>query len=269
MLSTDEKGHTTSRNFMTGCCTDQSTGKKALSFFGTLLLITVMTVIVCMMTSFENDLLRIALNSLIAGIVLVMLYYNGLSQGTEAVIKGEILQKKWEKTHETDVNEKKACYHPLKGLITAMLGSLPIWILALILALNTEKQMTGPGVLPGWTQSYLRRPEIGDPLYMYTHPTAITAVDIIRIIVRASLMPFSNIIGSSNPDGLLWMERLSPLLVLFPALAFGAGYLGGPGARKKVHAEIAENAKIRAKREAREKRKRKTLVQRKGPEQLN
>ena len=68
-------------------------------------------------------------------------------------------------------------------------------------------------------------------------------------------------------DAMLLAERLSPLIVLLPAAAYGTGYLQGQKERTRIHTGIAENRKSRARKE---KRARKARMNRpKGPEQLN
>ena len=51
-------------------------------------------------------------------------------------------------------------------------------------------------------------------------------------------------------DGMLLLERLSPIIVLLPAIAYGTGYLQGQKERTRIHTGIAENRKSRAARRA-------------------
>ena len=108
---------------------------------------------------------------------------------------------------------------------------------------------------------------VGEALAAYTVRGGMQFVDVLRIIVRILIMPFISMVGSENRDGLLLVERLSPVIVLLPALAYGTGYLQGRSERTKIHTGIAENRKSRARKE---KRARKARVARpKGPKQLN
>ena len=101
----------------------------------------------------------------------------------------------------------------------------------------------------------------------YTVREGMSAVDVIRIIVRICVMPFVSMAGAENRDAMLMVERLSPLLVLLPAIAYGTGYLQGQKERTRIHTGIAESRKNRARKE---KRARKARMNRpKGPEQLN
>ena len=80
-------------------------------------------------------------------------------------------------------------------------------------------------------------------------------------------MPFVSMCGAENRELLLFVERISPLIVMIPAAAYGTGYLQGPARRRKVLTEIEENARKRRIREKRERRARNVVP--KGPEQLN
>ena len=187
--------------------------------------------------------------------------------GTEGVSRGEILFQHIQKGQEASQSEKRIPFHPAKGFVIGLLGSSLFVILALLLALTAERQMTGAGTLPTWMESYMRRSEISDALAGYSQSAAVSATDIFRIIIRLTIMPFVSICGAENRDLLLTVERLSPALVLIPAAAYGTGYMQGPSRRRKIHSEIAENARRRRIREKRERRARITVP--KGPQQLN
>ena len=164
-------------------------------------------------------------------------------------------------------SEKAICFHPAKGYLTGLLGVLPILLCAILLALTTQRQTTGYGALPGWMSTYQQRSEIGDALVAYTVREGIQFTDVLRIIVRIAVMPFIGMVGGENRDGLLMVERLSPLLVLLPVLAYGTGYLQGRTERTRIHTGISESRKSRARKEKRERKAR--ANQRKEPEQLN
>ena len=156
----------------------------------------------------------------------------------------------------------------MKGYVNGLAGSVLFLIPALILAATAQRQLTGAGTLPSWMEGYMRRTEIGDALVQYTQVEGFSFADILRLIVRVSVMPFVSMAGAENKDLLLLIERLSPLLVLLPGIAFGTGYLQGPARRKLIHTEIAQNTRKRISREKRERKARAARVP-KGPEQLN
>ena len=93
--------------------------------------------------------------------------------------------------------------------------------------------------------------------------------DYLRIIVRIALIPFVNIIGTANSRGLLVLERLSPILVLIPAVSYGSGYLTGRGIRTKVHTAISENDRRRVRKERKARKARRDHSAFRPPEKLN
>ena len=254
--------------FVKGSIFDENTVRNALKFFGTLLMVILMTFIVCTMTSFESTFLRMVSNGAIALLVLFIMYNIGGKLGTEAVARGEIMYQRQEKGLDVTENERRLSFHPMKGFVIGALGTLLVLIPAVILAITAKKQMTTIGVLPSWTSTLVRRSEIGDALAAYTEEKAMEWSDILRALVRACIMPFISMTGTANKDGLLLVERLSPVILLLPAAAYGFGFISGRKERTRVHTEIAESQRIRKKRENKEKRARKAAAD-KAPEQLN
>ncbi len=253
--------------FMRGKPNDENTMRQALKFFGAMILVAFMSFIVCSMTSFNNHILRIGINIVIEALIILIFFSKGADFGTDGVSRGEILYQHIQKGQEASENEKKIPFHAMKGYIVGILGSALFLIGATLLAFTAERQMTGAGTLPSWLDSYMRRSEISDALASYSQSTGITLTDILRIIIRVAIMPFISMCGAENRDLLLVIERISPILVMIPAAAYGTGYLQGPARRRKVHKEIAENARKRRIREKRERRARTPVS--KGPQQLN
>ncbi len=253
--------------FLTGSPTDERTVKSALGVFGLMAILMLMTFLVCSAFTMDNDILRIGLNLVVEALALVLFYNNAVSKGTEAVARGEILWGRQEKGLTFAASEKAICFHPAKGYLTALLGVLPILLCAILLAVTAQRQTTGYGALPSWMSTYQQRSEIGDALVAYSVREGIQFTDVLRIIVRIAVMPFIGIVGGENRDGLLMVERLSPLLVLLPVLAYGTGYLQGRTERTRIHTGISESRKSRARKEKRERKAR--VNQRKEPEQLN
>ena len=176
-----------------------------------------------------------------------------------------VLVSEWEKGNKIVIGIKNKTE---EGFLIGFLGSLLFLVFALILAFTAGKQMTGAGGLPSWMDTYMRRSEISGALASYTQTDPMNITDILRIVIRLLIMPFISMAGAENRGALLLAERLSPVLVLLPAIAYGAGYLQGPARRKRIHTEIAANAKKRRIREKREKRSRISAAP-KGPQQLN
>lgn len=254
-----------SKPFLTGNPVDTTTGKSALLIFGSLLVVAVLYLIVCSMMMFDSLALRIVVNGLVVFLTLAVFYSSGMSQGSVAVNNGEIMHHRRETGAQILPEELARSYHPLKGFLTGLAGTLPLFLCALVFAFITSKQMTGIGALPSWVAALEGREEVGPALAFYRTGGGWTLESILRIIIRLSLMPYVNMIGSSNAEGLLLLERLSPILVLFPGLAYGVGYTQGVKVRSRVHADIAKNVRKKAKKNARSKKAPKA----KGPIELN
>lgn len=235
--------------------------KYALSTFGLM----VAFLLFGTMMMWKNVFLRLALNG---GLLLFgyLLYWQaGLSSGTVAVNKGEIFYQREQTGRETSEKERQEAYHPMKGFIVSLLGSIPMFLIAVGLALTAQRVMASAGVLPGWLETLERRDEIGGALQSYHQAAGMSVTDALRLMVRMALMPLVNIIGAENKDALLILERVSPLLMLLPAVFYGVGYQGGVRARSKIHSDIEAGKRKMRRRQKRERQQRTG----KGPEQLN
>ena len=255
--------------FLTGSTLDENTLKNSAKFFGLYIMITFVSFIACSSSTFGGDILRFVLNILIIGVILMLFFNFGSGKGAEAVSRGEILYQKQEKGQFISVGEKKICFHKLKGFAISLIGMIPMLIPAIMLAFCTTLQTTDSGTLPSWMQSYIRRSDIGNALVNYTQPVGMQFTDYLRAFVRICLLPFVNLIGYTNKTGLLIMERLSPVLLLLPAAAYGIGYLSGRSIRTRIHTTISENDKKRIRREKKRQKIRSRTVQHREPEQLN
>ena len=186
--------------------------------------------------------------------------------GAAAVNQGEILYQRRETGRSVNEKDLALSYHPVKGIVNALLGSVPFMLCALLLALLTERQVAQLGALPGWISGMERREEIGAALAYYHVNTGMELVDVMRVVIRMCIMPYVNILGASNADAMLVLERLSPVLMLLPAVCHGLGYMQGVKARTRVHSEIAAGKR---KQKRREKKRRQQRMQQRGPQQLN
>ena len=254
--------------FLTGSITDENTVKNCMQFFGTLILVFFVSFIACATASFDNLILRLILNTAVIAVTLMVFYNNGAGRGADAVTQGEILYQKQEKGRTFSNSERAVCFHPMKGYLIGLAGTLPFLIAAAILAANTSVQMTDAGTLPSWMQGYVRRSDIGNALVNYTNPEGMRFIDYLRAFVRICILPFINIVGYNNKIGLLAMERISPLILLLPAISFGTGYLKGKKIRTRIHTVISENDKRRIRKENK-RRSRRTASRSHEPEQLN
>ncbi len=253
--------------FLTGSPRDERTLKAAAGFLGLLLAAMSLTFLVCTVLGTASLPIRVVLNGMAEILVLTAFFSRGAALGTEAVARGEIQYQRQERGERVADSEKAMCFHPWKGFVTALIGSAPVLICALGLALTARRQMTGAGTLPSWISPYMSRADVGDALAGYAASAPIGVVDVLRIIIRIAIMPFISMISVENRDGLLLLERLSPVLVMLPGLAYGLGYLQGKAQRTKIHTGIAENNRRRAKKERKARKAR--ISEPKRPEQLN
>lgn len=255
--------------FLSGRITDERTLRNSLVFFGTAIVIFFVVMIACASAVFNSTVLRILLNTAVIVLALYIFFNNGTRRGTDDVTRGEILWQKQEKEQEVADSERRMCFHPMKGYVIGLIGSVPFLILTICLAATTTLQMTEAGTLPSWMQSFVRKSDIGAALISYTQPEGMTAVDFIRAIVRIILLPFVNLVGPSNKAGILLLERISPLIMLLPAAAYGTGYLTGKSVRTQVHTAISANEQKRIRTEKKRRAARNRQQSRREPEQLN
>lgn len=251
--------------FVAGAPVDSRTAAGALKYVAATFGLMAAFLLLGAMMMWKNTILRVGLNLGLLLFGYLIFYQAGLSAGTVAVNKGEIFHQRDTTGRTTSEKERMEAYHPLKGFIVSLLGSIPIFLIAVVLALTARKVMTSAGALPDWLQTLERREEIGGALLSYHQAAGITLTDALRLMVRMSLMPLVNIIGPEGKDALLTLERVSPLLVMIPALFYGMGYQGGVRVRQRVHSDIEAGKRKIKRRQKRENRNR----THKGPERLN
>ncbi|MBQ8160668.1 MAG: hypothetical protein IJ083_07925 [Clostridia bacterium] len=258
--------HPVTKPYLTGSAVDGTTVKSALMIFGGIAACAVLFLIVCSVMLFDSLALRIVTNGLVMAVVLLIFYSSGISRGSVAVNQGEIMYHRRETGMTIKDEEQARCYHPLKGFIIGLLGTLPFFLAALVLGLIAKRQMTGLGALPSWVSGAETREEIALPLKYYHQGMALGLEGTLRLVVRLSIMPFVNMVGTASPDNLLTLERCSCLLELLPGIAYGFGYTRGVDVRTKVHTDIAAGKRKRARKAKKEKERRRAP---KGPTQLN
>lgn len=253
--------------YMRGDVIDRTTLSSALKLFGGMVVMAVLFLIVGVMLTFRQNWINIVVNTCILLGVYMFFHQLGMSAGAEAVNQGEIMYSRAEKGRPVADWERSMCYHPAKGMITALLGSIPLFLCALILALITQRQMTNLGTLPAWLGNLEGREEIGNALVFYHETGSMSFEGILRLVIRMATMPYVNMIGTADKDGLLILERVSPVIMLLPAIFYGAGYVGGVGVRSSIHTNIALGKKKAKRKQAKERRAR--MQTKRGPQQLN
>jgi len=266
MANKQNKVEKVTKAYMKGDIFDRTTLPSAFKVFIGTGVMCVLFLIACIMMSLDNQVLNVALNLSVAVCVYLLFFHYGMTSGTDDVNHGEIMLSREEKGRPVADWERSMCFHPLKGMAVGLIGSVPLVLISVIFALIAQRQMTGLGSLPSWVSGLESRPEIGGALAYYHDAVPMDLEAILRMIIRMSVMPYVNIIGSANKDGLLTLERLSPLLNILPAIFYGIGYMNGVRMRTAVHTNIALGKKKLKKKQAKERRIRR---QNRGPEQLN
>lgn len=253
--------------YLRGNVIDTSSVKTAVLFVGAMLGMALANLLLTAALMWDSVILRVGANGIVLMVIYLLFYQSGANKGAGDVNQGEILHQRRESGRSVEQKDVNRCYHPLKGIVAALLGSIPVFVAALVLALVAQRQMSSIGALPSWIGGLERRDEVGQALSFYGQVSPLTLEDGLRIVIRMLLMPFVNMVGTKNMDGLLTLERISPVLTLLPALVYGLGYMQGVKIRSRVHTDIALGKRKRAKKE--KKRRQARARQMKGPEQLN
>ena len=201
--------------------------------------------------SFDNVLLNLLLNLGAVVATVGMTYMEGLRNGDTDVSVGEILYMRKETGRTIDRIDLERSYHPVKGVLTALAGSGLFLLMALVHAVLAEPQYYTLGVLPGWVQT-VTADEVQLPLAYYNRETSFELVDLLRILTRISVMPYINLVGTDSIRGMLLVDRLSPVLIMLPAIGYVVGYLRGPVSRAYTHGNIAANTRRHKRKQQKE-----------------
>ena len=198
-------------------------------------------------------------------------YMQGLSQGENDAAFGEIIYGRRENGHQVPKAECDRSFHPMKGYFAALAGAAPFVLIALVYAFMARPSYYSLGVLPSWTEGLVAQTEFGTALNYYSEPVKLGVFGVLRIIVRAMIMPFVNIAMAVDMDTVLLVERLSPLFVLISPLGYAFGYSRGQMLRNQINTGIKLGDERKKKREAKARKKRQRQQQQprtKGPQQL-
>ena len=211
---------------------------------------------------FDNTPLRIAANLLLVAVCGMLLYVDGSKQGEGDVALGETTLSQLQANRKVSQAEIDRCYHPLKSIVVALIGCLPILLISIPFAVTAEKPVYMLQPLPGWMQDVGKGyVDVSLPLSYYQTGGSISAMDIIHMIVRAMALPFFSIASGFGVDAELLVSRLTPLLVCLPVIGYPIGYFSGPKARALVHGDINRSNKRHARKNRKAVRARKERTQ--------
>ena len=235
-------------------------GKRALS----ILAISLVYLIAGLLLGFDSLFGRIASCLVVVGLAVYYQYYQGMVQGQGDAAFAEIMYTRDAEGREVTPRDRERCFHPLKGFFATLMGAVPFVLFALVFAFITKPASYVLGVLPSWTESMLAQSEFGDALRYYGANGGLAAVDVMRVIDRALVMPFINVASYIGDSAALTVERLSPLLLLIAPLGYGFGYRQGLNLRTKINTGIkmGDDKKKRKERKARKQRQRSSSPER-------
>ncbi|MEG1890705.1 MAG: hypothetical protein RSB91_03805 [Clostridia bacterium] len=235
-------------------------GKRALS----VLAVSVLYLITGMLLSFDNLIMRVLCCAAVVGLAVYYQYYQGMVLGQSDASFAEIMYAREQDGRQVTKQDRDRCFHPMKGFFAAMVGAVPFVLFAIAFAMITKPIVYTLGVLPSWTEGMLRQNEFGDALRYYQQGAGMSALDVMRILDRAMVMPFINVAAYLGDSQTLLVERLSPLLVLIAPLGYGCGYCQGLKLRIKINTGIkmGDDKKKRKERKARKQRQRSSAPER-------
>ena len=236
--------------------------------FLSVLIIAVVYLFVGMMITFDSVVLRTVLSLLVVAAVCYFVYGNGTAQGENDAAHGEIMAQREAEGRPVSQTDRERCFHPLKGFFAAAAGTLPFFIFCLIFAFLTRPAEYMLGALPSWVAGFSTQSEFSDGLAYYSAVGGMAAIDIIRIIDRAMVMPFISVAALISDEAALTVERLSPMLVLIAPMFFGIGYAQGKNIRARINTGILEGVNKKRRKETKDRRKRAQQRTVKKPEQL-
>jgi len=193
---------------------------------------------------FDNQVLTMLANLLVVFTAGGLMFMDGARVGEGDVAFGETVLTREEKGRGLSKDDIARCYHPMKAVVTAFLGVVPILLLTIPFAVTSEKQVYILQGLPSWVSSFREGyADMAAPLSYYPTSATLTAWDILRVIVRLLNLPFVSMVNGMEANALLWVDRLCPILVCLPAVGYPLGYLTGPRHRAMVHGNISRNQK--------------------------
>ena len=234
--------------YLKGNVFDGTAMKRALRLMAYFLMFAFLYLMVGSALQLGNAFLRTVMNLLMVLVCAAILYMDGARLGEAEVAFGEIAYGRQQSGRDVEEKDRERCFHPLKGVVIALVAAVPLLLLTIPNALTAEKQVYTLQSLPKWVSGYGSQAEIPAPLSYYSRQVSVTVMDVVHMISRILIFPFANIATVDNKDALLLMDRLSPLLSCLPLLGFPLGYLTGPRSRALVHGDISSSNKRQQRR---------------------
>ncbi len=214
----------------------------SLSIFAYMWLLLMVFLVFGALLIFGNRIISIIINVAFLSICGYFFYFRGLYVGTRQAAASEIAFKDKLLGKNSSVNPDE-CFTRWRGFVAVVFGMLPFFLVALYFALHTERQYYQLGSLPSWLNQYMHYDNLDVALGYYMENTGLHAMDILRIFVRGSIMPFVSMANNAGAEVMLTVEKLSPLLILLVPSLYGFGYVQGENNRIQINKAIHSNAK--------------------------
>ena len=251
--------------YVTGSFHGKDAWRLALKRLASVLEVSLFYFLGSMLTNFNSLPGRLIPALLLVGAAAAYQMLRGKAQGASDVAYGETLYRRQAEGKDCGAEDRERSYHKLKGFFAALMGALPLVIVTAVFAALTGPIRYQLGALPAWTEELLGQSEWGDALRYYEQTVSVTALDVLRVVVRAMSMPMISVAAWLGNDAVLLAERLTPLLVLLAPLAYGVGYLQGPDERARVNGSIRQGVANKKRKENKERKRRQAS---KTPERL-
>lgn len=216
--------------------------KMSLSVFGYMWLLLLIFLVFGALLVFDNKIIAIIINTAFLLLCGYFFYNRGLFVGTKHAAASEIAFKNKLFDEHSNVNPDE-CFTKCRGFVAVAFGMLPFFLVALYFAFNTQKQYYQLGALPSWLKQYMHYDNMDVALGYYLTNNGIQFMDVLRLFVRGTIMPFVSMVNNFGPDIMLKIERLSPLLILLVPSLYGIGYMRGENQRIMINKAISSNAK--------------------------
>lgn len=203
---------------------------------------------------------RVPLMTVMLVAVAMLFFMEGSFRGERDCVMTETLEKPTRTggRYEATPAEEAKRFRRMKAPLGAALGILPLFVLAVVVAITVKPYAYTVQDLPSWLSPYLQRPEVGDALvYMRGEPVSASIADYCRVAVRFLLFPFMGLFGTLTDEASLLFDRISPLLALIMPSMVAIGYQFGPRRRAR-NLKAVEKAKNTPRKRLKKDRKRQT-----------
>jgi hypothetical protein len=219
------------------------------------LVLGVLSLMLAALLMVKSAVLRIPLNLLLFCGVGFLLHLDAAHRGQKEVARAKMLAGRMRAGYVPDDHELSGCYHPMRGVAAALLAAAPFLLAAAALALLSRPFTYALQDLPSWLAGYQLNADVSAPLAYYAQNVGASAVDYLRPAVRLAIMPAAYLFGGFGSTASLWLDRLSPLLVLVLPGAYALGYLRGPAMDERMIVLNKEAKRLHQKKIARKKRR--------------